>query len=547
VRRLLIAAIASVGLAAAAPAQAGPLAYVAQGGFDPSAVHALAVFDVATGDLVRSIDMPAAAQAVVIAPDGMHAYVTTSAGLVVVDLTTNAIVAGPVADAFGDNLAVDPSGKRVYLADGQSKVRLFDTATNTLTGSITVSGAEPRDIVANSAGTRAYTGNNSPPSYSVSTVDLTNDTSPVTTMSGNFDRPENIGILPDGSKIYAANFGAGAGGTTVAIFDPAAVTVGSVTVGTTPTAAVVNPSGTKVYVVNRDSSSISVIDVATSTVEDTFAIGFKATYLAIAPDGVHAVLSSQEGKVAFINLATHQLYAGPMLLSDSAGVAVAPAEHPVPSFTVRSGLSGDATSFDASASGGGPVARYDWDFGDGATAPDGGAKLAHVYAKAGTYDAKVTETNQCDPSAVVGLSGVVFGGHSPYCSGPRTDSKTVTVTIPRAAVGVVVTNKAKVSAKGTAGLRLACIKELACRGRLVLKTTKKFKIGKPPRAIVTLASKPFGKVAAGKQRTIKLRLSRTGLRLLRARKTLTANAAARVVNPGGLVRVRSHQLVLKRG
>jgi YVTN family beta-propeller protein len=546
VRRLLIAAIASVGLAAAAPADASPLAYVAQGGFDPSGVHALAVFDVATGGLVKSIDMPGHAQAVTIAPDGTHAYVTTSAGLVVVDLTMNAIVAGPVADAFGDNLAVDPSGRRVYLADGQSKVRLFDTTTNALTGSITV-GTQPRDIVANSAGTRAYTGNNSPPPYSVSTVDLTNDTSPVTTMSGNFDRPENIGILPDGSKIYAANFGAGAGGTTVAIFDPVAVTVDLVTVGTTPTAAVVNPSGTKVYVVNRDSSSISVIDVATSTVEDTFPIGFKATYLAIAPDGVHAVLSSQEAKVAFIDLATHQLYAGPMELSSSAGVAVAPAQPPVPSFAVKSGLSGDPASFDASASGGGPIARYDWDFGDGSASPDGGSKVTHVYAKAGTYSATVMETNQCDPLAVVNAAGVAFGGHSPYCRGARTDSKSVTVTIPLAAVGTVVTNKAKVGGKGTAGLKLACVKELACRGRLVLKTTKKFKIGKRPRALVTLASKQFGKVGAGKRRTIKLKLSGTGLRLLRSRKTLTANATARVVNPGGIVRVRSHRVVLKRG
>jgi YVTN family beta-propeller protein len=543
---VLIAVIASVGLAAAAPAHATPLAYVAQGGFDPSGVHALAVFDVATGALVRSIDMPGAAQAVVIAPDGTHAYVATSVGLVVVDLTTNAIVAGPVADAFGDNLAIDPSGKRVYLADGQSKVRLFDTATNTLTGSITV-GTQPRDIVANSAGTRAYTGNNSPPSYSVSTVDLTNDTSPVTTMSGNFNRPENLGILPDGSKVYAANFGAGAGGTTVAIFDPAAVTVDPVTVGTTPTAAVANPSGTKVYVANRDSSSISVIDVASSSVEKTFPLGFAVTFIGIAPDGVHAALSSQDDKVAFIDLRTGQLYAGPTTLSSSAGVAVAPAQPPAPSFAVKSGLSGDPTSFDASASGGGPIARYDWDFGDGARAADGGARLTHVYAQAGTYDAKVTETNQCDPSAFVGLSGVVFGGHSPYCSGPHTDSKTVTVTIPRAAVGLVVTNKAKVSANGTVGLKLACVKELACRGRLVLKTTKRFKIGKRPRALVTLASKQFGKVAAGTRRTIKLKLSRAGLRLLRSRKTLTANAAARVVNPGGLVRVRSHQLVLKRG
>jgi len=84
-------------------------------------------------------------------------------------------------------------------------------------------------------------------------------------------------------------------------------------------------------------------------------------------------------------------------------------------------------------------------------------------------------------------------------------------------------------------------------GTLSLKTVKKFKVGKRPRALVGLGSKKFGKVPAGGRRTIKLKLSRAGLRLLRSRKTLTAKASARVVNPGGIVRVRSHQLVLKRG
>jgi hypothetical protein len=170
-----------------------------------------------------------------------------------------------------------------------------------------------------------------------------------------------------------------------------------------------------------------------------------------------------------------------------------------------------------------------------------------VYAKAGTYDAQLTLTNQCDPFAVFGPLGVAFAGHSPYCRGTRADSKTVTVTIPNAAVGVVVTNKVKVGAKGVASLTLACVKELACRGTLSLKTTKKFKVGKRPRALVGLGSKEFGRVRPGGRRTIELKLSRTGLRLLRSRKTLAAKATAGVTNPGGIVRVRSHQLVLRRG
>lgn len=529
-----------------APAHASPLAYVAQGTFHTPSAHALAVFDVATGAHVRSIDLPSAAIDVAISPDGTRAYVTTATGLSVVNLETNTVVT-TVAGASGGDVAVDPSGTRVYLPDDVNKLTLFDTATNSVTGAVTV-GSQPRAVVVNSAGTRAYTGNTLMSPYSISTVDLTNNTSPVETFSGNLNRPENLGILPDGSKVYAANFGQNAGGNTVGIFDPVAATVGSVMVGTTPSAAAANPAGTKVYVVNRDSSTVSVIDVASSSVVNTFPAGFAATDIAIAPDGVHAVLSGRgDSKVAFMNLSTGQLYSGPTTLTDSAGVAVAPAEQPVPSFTVASGLSGDAARFDASASGGGPIARYDWDFGDGASAPDGGARVTHAYKKAGTYDATLTLTNQCDPLAQFGPLDVAFGGHSPYCRGVRTATKTVTVTVPQAAVGVVVNDKAKVGAKGLAGLRLACVKELACRGTLSLKTTKKFKLGKRPRALVGLGSKPFGTVAAGGRRTIKLKLSRAGLSLLRSRKKLTVRATARVTNPGGIVRSRSHQLALKQG
>jgi YVTN family beta-propeller protein len=545
VRRLVIAGLVVTALASAPPpAEASPLAYVAQGGFGPSTVHALAVVDVATGSPITSIAMPAAAQRVAIDPTGTRAYVTTSSGLVVVDLATNTIAAGPIAGLFGSDLAVDPSGKRVYLTDDQSKVMIFDTATNTVTGSVTV-GSQPRGIVANSAGTRAFTGNTKMSPYSISTVDLTNDTSPTETFSGNLNRPENLGILPDGSKVYAANFGASSGGNTVAIFDPTAGTVGSVPVGTTPTAAVANPSGTKVYVANRDSSSISVIDVPTSTVLN-LPIGFALTDIAIAPDGMHAVLSG-DAKIAFIDLSTSQLYSGPSTLDDVSGVAVAPAQQPEPVFTVATGLSGEPASFDASGSGGGPIAHYDWDFGDGATAPDAGSRVSHVYAKAGTYQAKLTLTNQCDPNAVFGPLGVSFAGHTAYCRGKRTADRTVAVTIPKVAIGVVVTNKATIRKSGVAALRLACVKELACRGTLSLRTTKKFKVRKRPRALIGLGSKRFGKVSAGARRTIKLKLSSTGLRLLRSRGKLVVRATARVINPGGVARVRSHELVLKRG
>lgn len=547
--RLLLTITLLCGALALAPsASAGPTAYVAQGGSDPgSTAHALAVFDVATGAKLTSIDLPSPATDVAIDPTGTRAYVTTSSGLAVVDLDTNSVVT-TIADASGADVAVDPSGKRVYVVDDVNKIKVVDTATNTVSGTGITVGKQPRAVVVNAAGTKAYTGNTLAGSYSISIVDLATDLQTSELTSSNLNRPENLGIVPDGTKVYAANFGASAGGTTVAVLDTATNNFSPVMVGTTPTAASPNPSGTRMYIVNRDSMSLTVLDGPTGVPVVTFPLGFSAIDIAVTPDGTRAVLSNvQEDRIAFIDLASGRIYSGPKELIEGGGVAIRPAQPPVPAFAVASGLSGEATKFDASSSSGGPIVRYDWDFGDGASAADGGSTVSHVYAAPGTYQAKLTVTNACDPNAVFGPLGVSFGGHTAFCKGARTDSKTVPVVIPAAALGVVRTSKAKVGKNGFARLQVACIKELDCAGTLSLKTTKKFKLGKHPRALVALGSKRFNTIRAGHRRTIKLKLSKTGLRLLRSRKTLTTTATASVTNPSGGPRRRSHQVALTQG
>lgn len=548
-RPLLTLITLCAALALATPASASPIAYVAQGGFDPMpTARGIAVFDVATGAKLTSIDLPTPALDIAIDPTGTRAYVTTGAGLAVVNLDTNAVLT-TIPGASGSDVAVDPSGARVYVADGVDKITVVDTATNTVTGTGITVGKQPRAVVVNPAGTLAYTGNTRMSPYSISIVDLTTNTQTSELFSGNLNRPENLGILPDGTKVYAANFGQSAGGTTVGILaTPPSNNVNSANVGMSPLSVMANPSGTRIYVANRDSKSLSVLDGPMGIPQITYSFDFSPTEIAVAPDGKRAILaSSQDEKVAFIDLTTGQLYSGPTALASAAGVAIRPAQPPVPAFSVAGRVSGEATKFDASSSTGGPITRFDWEFGDGGTAPDGGSKVRHTYAAPGTYQAKLTVTNGCDPNAIFGPLNVSFGGHSPFCRGARTDSKTVQIVIPPVALAVVQTSKTKVGKSGVAGLQVACIKQLDCAGTLSLKTTSKFKVGKHPRARITLGSKRFNTIRAGRKRTIKLKLSTTGLRLLRSRKTLTATATASVTNPSGGPRIRSRQVVLKRG
>jgi YVTN family beta-propeller protein len=104
--------------------------------------------------------------------------------------------------------------------------------------------------------------------------------------------PSGVAFLPDGSKAYVANTVSG----TVSMIPtnlatlPAVGTIGSadthIAVGVEPYGLALTPNGTKLYVSNSRSNSISVIDTATNTVIKTISnVGLEPRGLAITNDG----------------------------------------------------------------------------------------------------------------------------------------------------------------------------------------------------------------------------------------------------------------------
>ena len=73
-----------------------------------------------------------------------------------------------------------------------------------------------------------------------------------------------------------------------------------ITVGSEPTGMAASPDGSMIYVANRESSTVSVIDTATDTVVDTFAVGPQTEandhYLTVGPDGTVYVVD-ETGRV----------------------------------------------------------------------------------------------------------------------------------------------------------------------------------------------------------------------------------------------------------
>ena len=126
-----------------------------------------------------------------------------------------------------------------------------------------------------------------PDNNSVSFFDLRSDRNRLLAQVPVQVEPNGVAFLPNGSKAYVANTVSG----TVSVI-PANLRNGVVfrpskhiAVGTEPYGLALTPNGNRLYVSNARSHSVSVIDTATDTVVATIAVDFEPRGLAITNDG----------------------------------------------------------------------------------------------------------------------------------------------------------------------------------------------------------------------------------------------------------------------
>lgn len=169
----------------------------------------------------------------------------------------NAAVPGVIArlplggSAFG--LDIHPNGSRVYIADFWNfRIQILDTTTNTYDTPIEL-GFRPFQIKVAPSGDFAYVSNNGAGTVSrinLSTGDVVGD--PILSGAG----AGEIAFLPDSNTAFVAN----SNSVTVTAID---VVAGGgfkvISVGSIPRGIATQPGGSKVYVANEFSGSISVI------------------------------------------------------------------------------------------------------------------------------------------------------------------------------------------------------------------------------------------------------------------------------------------------
>ena len=379
-----------------------------------------------------------------IAPQAMARYVYTGNydddTMSLIDTATNQVVGSPIPTGNGpDSIAISPDGKTLYVTSGDGDITVVNTQTNQV----------------------------------------------VTTISG-LPPLETIAISPDGKTAYVSS----PNEDVVVVIDlQTNQVVGSpIKVGEAPIGVAFSPDGKVVYVVNDDDDNVSVIDTATrQVVGSPIPVGDDPYELAVTPDG-KSVYVANYGTVDSVTAINTQT-GGTTTIPVPGGpwqVAIVPDQSPIPAFAAPASKKQPLKRvFNAAGSvdPDGTIVQFNWNFGDGLSALNGGPSLSHTYKKAGTYAASLTLVDN------EGCSGFVFTGRTAYCNGPGPLVKPLKVKAPNNFKFGKLSRNTK---NGTAKLKI----KLPSPGKLTVsgKKVKQVKRGTKQATTVTVNIRPKPKV-----------------------------------------------------
>jgi YVTN family beta-propeller protein len=439
-RAFLVATIAAVALLALPGLAAARIAYVTGGSGGGAYAVPVELATETTGVRVPIPSSESSPPDVAITPDGRTAYVlkegfSSSGGEVVpIDVATN--TAGPAISlsSFPNAIAITPDGRFAYVVGSGipgNTVTKIDLATQAVAATITLSN-QPLGIAITPDGRTAYVSEHQ--GEAVVPIDVATNTVGPPIHVGHF--PIGISVTPDGRSAYVLN----TGDDTLSKIDIATNTV----VATIPSVPgfdlAITPNGSKAYAL--ENSELTPVDLPSGTVGATIFPSGQVDDLAILPDGSRAYLTVNDGgalislSVVSTNLEEQLFQVG----ADPNAIAIVPNQPPHAAFgsSPSSPTPGSSVGFDATGStdSDGSVASYEWDFGDGSSLTatgTAGAKPRHVYAKAGTYQVTLTETDNEGCS-----TKLVFTGQTAYCNGSAVARMTHSVTVASASPEPIV-------------------------------------------------------------------------------------------------------------
>lgn len=410
-------------------------------------------------------------RSIVITPDGRHVYVMGTTGLIeMFDVGSNGTLAAhtPATAASGiagsaTDFAVSPNGRNLYVSSTYGEIaRMQIAADGTLTQvpDPVIASTDMAAIVVSPDGQHVVTmpGPTSlTPAPQQWDVDANGELSNPTALPGTaqgaayppsspgpplFSTTGGMAATPNGAFAYAADTASHAVTQfSASPFTPLTPASYSLPAGAFPYRVAISPDGKHLYTTDGGPAGTSVYQ------------------LDIATNGTLSQIASPVG-------------AG----TAPRDVAVSPDQPPVASFIATAGLAGTVTSFDGSGSTapGSSITRYDWTFGDGASAADAGPSPSHVYAAPGTYEARLTVTS------ANGCGGQYVGdGNTTYCNGSPATITTTRQVVVGSQSGGGDDACAKARAKlAKAKKKLKALKKKDAKAAQVKKAKKKVKKAK---------------------------------------------------------------------
>ncbi len=151
-----------------------------------------------------------------------------------------------------------------------------------------------------------------------------------------------------------------------------------------PAALAVTPNGKTIFVINKGSHTVNLINTANNTIDGSISVGSTPDGVAVTPDGLTAYVANEgDNTVTTIDTATKQISRVIAVGNGPDGIAITPDQRPKAAFVATAAPMGHATGFDASASSSlsSPIQTYQWAFGDGTATTTTGPRTTHVYTK----------------------------------------------------------------------------------------------------------------------------------------------------------------------
>jgi 6-phosphogluconolactonase len=331
---------------------AGKFAYVASGGCSNGTGGYVSMYTInPTTGALTSVGPPVPTNdeytaSVTVGPSGKFAYVASGGDVWDIDYgsiltysinpTTGALTSttGGInttglngTPEFFNSVALDPSGKFAYAADGgacpecggsfgaSSSVSMYtiNSTTGAMTSTGTIAAGEiPGSVAVDPAGKFAYVANSSSNDVSMYSINATTGALASIGTIATGGVPVSVAVDPAGEFAYVANWTGYQIVGSVSMYTINATTgaltsIGTIAAGTSPLSLVVDPSGKFVYVANSSSNDVSMytIDGTTGALTSigTIATEQSPSSIAIHPSGKFAyVTNSNSNSVSMYSI-----------------------------------------------------------------------------------------------------------------------------------------------------------------------------------------------------------------------------------------------------